>query len=219
MTQKLNILIVGGSSFIAKSFLLYCKGDYNIKRVVRKQTHDSNEVVIKDFSTIPDEVFKNIDVVINCAAIVHQTKQVEEQLYYDVNHILAVNLAKKAKQNSVKIFLQFSTIAVYGKLNFIDSKSKEIPISSYGKSKWLADYEILNLTDNSFSTLIIRPPMVYGNHAPGNMQRLIHVVNKGLPLPFANADKKRDFINIKNLVGYMEAAISVKQTMLFPPKN
>ena len=216
MENKLNILIIGGSSFVAKSFIAYHKLNYNIKIVSRGNTENKNEFIIGDFFQIPDELFQGIDVVINCAAIVHQAKKIPETTYNKINFELAVNLAEKSKKNRVTTFIQISTIAVYGNAEYINLNTSENPGTHYGKSKLLADNKILTLADESFKIIIFRPPMIYGSdNAPGNMMRLIHLVNKGFPLPFKNAINKRDFINIRNFVGYLEAAIQINETNIY----
>ncbi len=212
----MNILIIGGSSFVAKSFILYHQLDCKIKTVSRTNTGYENEFITTDFLKIPDELFQGVDVVLNCAGIVHQRKKVPEPLYHKINFELAVELAEQSKKNGVKIFIQLSTIAVYGNAERINSETPENPVNPYGKSKLSADKKILSMADDFFQVIIFRPPMIYGGgNAPGNMMRLINLVNKGFPLPFKNANQKRDFINIRNFVDYLEASIQTNKTNIY----
>lgn len=216
MPDKLNILIIGGSSFVAKNFILYHQFNYNIKSVSRVKTRNENEVAITDFSKIPNELFHGIDIVLNCAAIVHQRKKVQESLYNKINFELATELAEKSKKNGVKIFIQLSTIAVYGNTERINAESLENPINPYGKSKLLADKQITAIADEHFKVIIFRAPMIYGGgEAPGNMMRLIKIISTGLPLPFKDLSNKRDFIHIVNLVGFIDAAIKKQYSGIF----
>lgn len=216
MDNKLNVLIISGSSFVAKSFILYHKNPYNIKSVSRSKTGFENEFVISDFSKIPDELFLGIDVVLNCAAIVHREKKIPESLYNQINYKLAVELGEKSKRNGVKTFIQLSTVAVYGNSEEINSGTPENPENFYGKSKLLADKKLLEIADDNFKVIIFRPPMIYGGiNSPGNMQRLVNFVRMGFPLPFKNSTNKRDFINIRNLIGYIEAAIQSGKSNIY----
>ena len=216
MIDKQNILIVGGDSFIAKSFILFHKNDYNFSVISRTKTEFENEIVLIDFIKIPDELFKHIDIVINFAAIVHQRKNIDEDIYLKINCELAVLNAQKAKDNGVKTFIQLSTIAVYGNAEMIDCQTPENPVNHYGKSKLLADKKIISMADNFFKVIIFRAPLVYGlSDAPGNMMRLISLADKGFPLPFKNAKCKRDFINIRNFIEYIETAIKTNQTNIY----
>ena len=47
---------------------------------------------------------------------------------------------------------------------------------------------------------IFRPTLVYGRGNPGNMERLIKLVNLGLPLPLGLVKNRRSFVYVGNLV-------------------
>ena len=220
MLNKPNILIIGGSSFVAKSFISLNKGNYNIKLVSRSKTNNAPEFIIDDFKLIPEELFQDVNFVINCAAVVHQKKELPATYYHEINCELAINLAQKAKKNGVKGFIQLSTIAVYGNTTIINPETIPCPINAYGSSKLMADKQLLEMADDNFNVSVLRPPMIYGGkNAPGNMMRLIGLVNKGFPLPFKNAINKKDFLNIHNLVAYMEAAILKNKTNIYLLKD
>ncbi|MEI7595020.1 MAG: NAD-dependent epimerase/dehydratase family protein [Bacteroidota bacterium] len=216
MVENINILIIGGDSFVAKSFIAYHRNNYNIKLISRSETNYQNEIILNDFFEIPIDAFKDIDIVINCAAIVHQPKETSNDLYNKINCELAVLNAKKAKENGVKTFIQLSTIAVYGSTENISDLSIENPNNLYGSSKLKADKILFTLSDEAFNTIILRPSMLYGGgNAPGNMMKLIGFADKSIPLPFKNANNKRFFLNIHNLIGFIEASILYKQSNIF----
>ncbi|MCB9335183.1 MAG: NAD-dependent epimerase/dehydratase family protein [Flavobacteriales bacterium] len=216
MSNKLNILIIGGSSFVAKNFIRLQHLNYNIKTVSRANIHFENELVIADFFNIESEHLKNVDIVINCAAIVHQQGKIDEKVYFKINKDLPLKIAEKAKNAGVKTFIQLSTIAVYGKQTHISLKTLETPTTPYGKSKLAADQDLLKLKSNDFNVVILRPPMIYGgDNPPGNMMKLIRLISKNLPLPFKGIKNKRDFIHIDNLIGFIDAAIQINQSEIY----
>lgn len=64
--------------------------------------------------------------------------------------------------------------------------SKAAPEAAYAISKLDAEIALHALCAGSTMELVIlRPPLVYAGHAPGNFRRLLQLVNSGLPLPFA----------------------------------
>ena len=76
------------------------------------------------------------------------------------------------------------------------------------------------MSDREFKAGIIRPPMAYGGGmAPGNMLRLIRLVNKHIPLPFGSARNSRDFINVKNLVEFIHLAVEKEVEGVFYPTD
>ena len=73
----------------------------------------------------------------------------------------------------------------------------------------------MSLTSDLFNVIIVRPPMVYGEKAPGNMMRLVNLIKKGFPLPFKGISNKRDFIHVENLIGFITASIKHNKTGIF----
>jgi len=206
----MNILIIGSDSFIAQKFIAISNID-KVKGISRTIAQSNNEKVIHDFFAIPDDTFSNSNVVINFAAIVHRPDIKDENLHDLVNHKLTILNAQKAKNAGVKLFIQMSTIAVYGNTSNISINTSYNPQNPYGTSKLRADKELLTMQDEHFKVAIVRPPMVYGGgKAPGNMMRLIKLADIGIPLPFKKIDNLRDFISVHNLVQYL-AIIAEKQ--------
>lgn len=203
-----NILIIGGDSFIAQTFVNKYKERYSFSLVSRIKTGFKTETILDDLFTINDSLFKNIDVVINFAAIVHQPKVSDAGLYDRINHRLPVFIAEKAKKKGVKHFIQMSTIAVYEESESLKFNSKTNPSTLYGVSKLKADEKLLNMLDENFLVSCIRAPLVYGGGAsPGNMIKLIKFASKGVYLPFGKVYNSRDFINVNNLLLAFNAII------------
>ncbi len=70
-----------------------------------------------------DKSFGSYDVIYHIAAIVH-VKENDIEKYFRVNRDLAIEVAKKAKEEGVKQFIFLSTMGVYGiETEFIDEKN------------------------------------------------------------------------------------------------
>lgn len=193
------ILITGSSGYIGKNFINTFQDKYKIK------TFSLQEASLKTID------LSNIDTIIHCAALVHKKKSHTQQEYDRVNVEYPVQLAKKAKASGVKQFIYLSTIAVYGdKLAIITEDSKCFPLTPYGKSKLTAEELLIQLNNSNFTISIIRPPMVYGKNAPGNIQSLISLVKKLPILPFANIQNIRSFIYIDNLICMINCVLEKK---------
>jgi nucleoside-diphosphate-sugar epimerase len=48
-------------------------------------------------------------------------------------------------------------------------------------------------------TVVIRPPLVYGEGVKANFQKLMQAVARGLPLPLGGIDNRRSLVNLSNL--------------------
>lgn len=76
------------------------------------------------------------------------------------------------------------------------------------------------MSDREFKAAIIRSADgIRGGMAPGNMLRLIRLVNKHIPLPFGSARNSRDFINVKNLVEFIHLAVEKEVEGVFYPTD
>ena len=199
-----NILLTGSNGFIGSHFKNYYKYKYNIKTF---------SFLNNNFN---DLTLNGIDTVVHLSALVHQMGGSAKKEYYEINVLQTINLAKKAKESGVEHFIFMSTIAVYGiEIGIIKKDSDCNPITNYGKSKLKAEQELLKLKDNNFKITIIRPPIVYGYKAPGNMKSLISLIKNISVLPFANIQNRRSMVYIGNLCHLINEIIAQKQEGIF----
>ena len=200
----MKILITGANGYLGSSFINQYSDKYNFEKfsLLNQKLEDIN--------------FDNIDIVLHCAALVHQKVEHSYEKYYEINVKYPVKLAKIAKQNAVKQFVFISTIAVYGENEEkLDENTICNPITPYGKSKLEAEKELLKLNDDNFTVSIVRPPMIYGKNAPGNIDSLVKLVKKLPIIPLANIENKRSFISIHNLCYIINEVILQKKSGIF----
>src|SRR5258708_33364894 len=63
------------------------------------------------------------------------------------------------------------------------------------------------LSQGATDWCILRPPLVYGRGAPGNLPRLEALVATGVPLPFGAIRNRRSFMFVDNLVDALLAVL------------
>ncbi|CAA6812621.1 MAG: UDP-glucose 4-epimerase (EC [uncultured Sulfurovum sp.] len=200
----MNILVTGSSGYIGKSFIETFKEKYTFS------------VFSLQNSSLESLSIKGIDTVLHCAALVHKKHETDYVKYYKINTEYTVNLAKKAKLNGVKHFIFISTIAVYGdSMDKVDEESECTPRTPYAKSKFEAEQKLNKLSDKEFKVSVIRPPMVYGASAPGNIVSLIKIIKIMPILPFYNTQNKRSFVYIRNLTAMIEMVVEKQKEGLF----
>ncbi|MGF1929674.1 NAD-dependent epimerase/dehydratase family protein [Enterococcus casseliflavus] len=203
-----KILITGANSYIGTSFKKW-------------MTQFQDEYQIDTLSVRGDAWreydFSEYDTMIHLAAIVHK-KNVSPKIYYHINRDLTIELAEKAKQEQVKQFIFFSTMAVYGlEEGIISSKTVPSPLTDYGKSKLEAEKSIVKLNTPEFKVLIIRPPMIYGPNAKGNYSKLSKLAQRISFFP--NVDNKRSMLYIDNLNAFIKLMIDSNLAGTFHPQN
>lgn len=206
-----NILVIGTNSYIGRSFYNYAIVNHKDDMIVDLISASNGEWERKDFT--------RYDVVIHLSAIVHRKDAYNmKELYEKVNHVMAVEIAKKAKNSGVKQFIFMSTAAVYGNnIKHITKNTTPVPTTYYGKSKLTAELDIVKLQSNVFKVAIIRPPMVYGEECKGNYVRLVKLV-RFTPL-FPEIHNKRSMIYINTLVEFILLVIKEDKYGHYHPQD
>lgn len=200
----LKILVTGSSGYIGSSF---------VNHFMHKYSFTKFSLLKNPLNSIDLE---NIDIVLHCAALVHQKIHHPDQEYIEINVNYPVLLAKKAKENGVKQFIFISSVAVYGSENrLLKENTVCTPETVYGKSKLEAERSLQELESDTFRISIIRPPMVYGKDAPGNIDLLVKLVKKLPFLPFGKIENRRSFVYIGNLCHLIDVVIQKQQSGLF----
>ena len=159
-----KVLVTGSSGFIGSHVVReFIDLGYEVVGVSRSEQASSH--VIRDISGDTDwsDVLEDIDIVIHCAAAVHQMELSESALisYQRLNVDGTLNLAEQAKA-SVKRFIFLSTVKVNGEEAFSDKFFADDipnPIDPYGISKERAETGLREIAQSSkMEVVIIRPP-------------------------------------------------------------
>ncbi|MDO5115682.1 MAG: NAD-dependent epimerase/dehydratase family protein [Synergistaceae bacterium] len=218
MKETKKILITGAGSYVGTSFEKWLS-----------QWPDSYHIDTIDMidGSWREKSFVGYDVVFHVAGIAHsdtsKANELTKRLYYQVNTELAVETAIKAKNDGVKLFIQMSSIIVYGNSAPIGKEkiiTKETPVNPdnfYGDSKLQAETGILKLLDEQYSVAILRPPMIYGKGSKGNYPKLAKLA-KTLPI-FPDIENFRSMIFIDNLSEFIRIIIDNNCHGIFFPQN
>ncbi len=216
-----NILITGANSYIGTSFKKW-------------MTQFQDEYQIDTLSVRGDawreHDFSGYDTVFHVAGIAHadvsKVSEETKQLYYAVNRDLAIETAKKYKQDlSGKNgqFIYMSSIIIYGEETNINKKrvitpdTKPNPSNFYGDSKLQAEIGLQPLDDDTFHVAILRPPMIYGPGSKGNYQQLVKLANKLAIFP--DVKNERSMLHIDKLSEFVKERIDAQDSGVFFPQN
>jgi nucleoside-diphosphate-sugar epimerase len=170
----LNVLITGGAGY-AGSILIpqLLEEGYNVSCLDTCYFGEQSllpfknkiKLIKQDIRTCKPSIFENVEVVINLAAISQpdQAEMIDQRLFYEINHLGCVRVAKLSKEKGVKRFITTSTCSVYGfQDNIISEESTPNPLEAYGKSKLMMERDTLALADDDFLITILRPGTMYG---------------------------------------------------------
>ena len=217
-----NILVTGSSGFVGKSLIhsLILNNEYQkIYALNRRHSHTLPEMVMQLVAT-SEAIFStpiptDIDVIIHLAGRAHiLNEKIKDPLqeFRKVNVEGTLQLAKQALENKVKRFIFISSIGVNGSSTNGKAFSEQDvpqPHADYAVSKLEAEQALQKLFEDTETELvIIRPPLVYDAHAPGNFARLLKLASTNIPLPFVGVNNKRTFVALENLVNFIECCIT-----------
>ncbi|MGZ3901555.1 MAG: NAD-dependent epimerase/dehydratase family protein, partial [Bacteroidia bacterium] len=187
--MRKKILLTGASGFVGGNFLELYNKDFEIVPVSLRN------------KKIEDIDFKGFDCVVHCAALVHQMKGAPDSEYFKINFELTKTLAEAAKAAGVPQFIFLSTAHVFGDSGSLKSHEIKLnettvctPKDAYGKSKLAAENYLFSIADSHFTVSVIRPPMVYGKGAKGNIITLGKLIKLCPVLPFKWDFNKRSIV-------------------------
>ena len=218
-SQMRKVLITGANSYIGESFEKYAKERYNTNFKI-----DTIDMIDGSWR---EQDFSDYDTVFHVAGIAHAdvgnvSDEVKDK-YYAVNTDLAIETAKKARQDGVKQFVFMSSMIIYGdsapygKQKMITAETKPEPANFYGDSKWQADKGVRVLADETFHVLVLRSPMIYGKGSKGNYPTLAKLAKK-LPV-FPDVNNQRSMLYIENLCEFLCQVMLVGKGGIFFPQN
>ena len=214
----MKFLVTGATGFIGRALVQeLIRKKFNVSIAIRQRTNLFNDQVkqfiFDDFSKNPDlsSCLKDIDCLIHLASKVHEVGRdnvSDLDNYKKINTDFTVNLGKQAISAGVKKFIFLSSIGVNGYQSEKPFLERDIPNPQgpYAISKYEAELGLLDLaSNNNLEVVIIRPPLVYGDNAPGNFGRLTKWARARLsiPLPLGAVNNLRSFIALENLLSFI----------------
>ncbi len=217
LNQRTCVLLTGATGFIGSALLqrIISDGLHNLTIAVRRAIDVPaavRVVPVADLTANTDwtDALQRVDVVIHTAARAHVVVESATQPLVDFRKINvqgALALAQQALEAGVKRFVFISSIGVNGASTGtrpFTENDQPLPHAPYAVSKFEAEVALQALCAGSTMQLvIIRPPLVYAGHAPGNFSRLLKLVSFSMPLPFALVKNQRSMVALENLVDFV----------------
>ena len=149
---------------------------------------------------------RNVDIVIHLAARAHvlrETSATPVEEYERVNVGGTMSLARAAAAAGVRRMVFVSSAGVGGNTSGavpLHESQVPAPKTPYALSKWHAEQQLLAWSaETGLECVIVRPVLVYGPDAPGNLRRLMGAIVRGVPLPFRSVSNARSMVGVDNL--------------------
>jgi nucleoside-diphosphate-sugar epimerase len=177
----MKLLFTGASGFLGNNIIPFLEKNYEITTV---GLTDNDNIKINIANEIPS-LSEHYDIVLHAAGKAHSVPktETEKQVFFDVNYQGTINLCKALEKSGVpKAFVFISTVAVYG-CEFGENITEDHSLNGdtpYAKSKIMAeDYLTEWCAKNGVILGILRPSLLAGHNAPGNLGAMIDGIKTG----------------------------------------
>ena len=203
------IAITGANGFVGSHLSRHLKKTSHKLRLLQREK-GKDVFQIKDFVNYSNWnlALSNVDILIHCAAKVHDLKNSERQnlnTYEEINVDLTKTLAKQAVKSKVKRIIFISTIKVN------TNSSIPSPTDPYAFSKLEAENILTSISKKeNIEVVIIRPSLIYGPNVGANFLNLIKLIDLGIPIPLSGIKNKRSLLYVENFVSFITVCIEKK---------
>lgn len=211
----MRILVTGGTGFVGRHVVPTLQQAGHIVRLAcRSVAGEAGAPAVIVDSIGPDTdwaaALKDMDAVVHLAARVHVMRDHARGVaeFRRTNTDGTLRLARAAVDAGVRRFVFISTIKVNGEATTdrpFSADDEPRARDPYATSKLAAEQGLRQIA--GLESVIIRPPLVHGPGAKGNLARLCRLARLGLPVPLAGIENRRDLIGVANLANLIERCI------------
>lgn len=202
-----SALVTGANGFIGRHVCSrLAKAGWAVRGAVRSVPEGSGGDIdyrrCGDLSPDADwrPLFQGVDAIVHVAAHVHVRGSAgagSDAAFHRINVGGSAALARQAAGAGVRRFLFMSSI---GARVAEQGEHLGAPATPYQTSKLEAERALTRIAaETGLELVVLRPPLVYGADAPGNVARLLALLRLGLPLPLASIGNRRSVIYVENL--------------------
>lgn len=197
------------------------KRGYQVRALLRRPAEfalNCDSAVIGDLARPQNlaAAFLNVDAVVHSAGIAHAMSGVPADDYRTINTEGTIALARAAARAGSRRFIFLSSIRAQTGPSSEVTLTEDFephPTDDYGRSKLAAEKELAKLDHDWVS---LRPVLVYGAGAKGNIAALVGLARSLYPLPLGSLTAKRSFLAVDNLVDAVGHVLAAPEPLRRP---
>lgn len=182
-----KLLFTGGSGFLGRNTRPILDKTYEVTTCGISEFDDLKANLAKDVPNLEE----HFDIVLHACGKAHIVPKTEEEklAFYDVNYTGTKNLCEALEKVGVpRSFIFISTVAVYG-CERGELITEEHPLEGktpYAESKRMAEEYLIKWCRKHHVVLgILRPSLLAGKNAPGNLGTMVNGIRKGFYMNIA----------------------------------
>lgn len=195
----MKIIIIGATGFIGRNFseifhkdgakvIAIGRSEY-VGKALREKGIEFTLAKVEDQPQI-NQAFCPADLVVHCAGRAGDWWSYGD--FYETNVVGTRNVLEACKRNGIQNIIYISTSSVYlnglDRHNILESEPLPKQLFNYGKTKLMAEKELLDREKEGFKTIILRPRAVYGKYDQNIVSRFLRLSEKK-KLPLINGGR------------------------------
>lgn len=187
----MRVGITGASGFIGSALTPALNGEGHEVIALTRPIHEN--------ATQP------LDAIVHLAGVAHAHGS-DATAYVTGNFDLSVATAQFGLDAGISRFVFLSTAKVYGDTSTteLDGRSPTNPNGAYADTKLRAEHA-LSARLSELSLLHLRPPVIYGDGAKGNLASIARLIERGFPVPAIEA--LRSYVSRSRVVEVIARAL------------
>jgi UDP-glucose 4-epimerase len=209
-----RILVTGATGFIGRPLVIALAQSHQVRAAVRRSPALPFPAGVEcalhaDLASSINwtPLLRDIDTVIHLAGIAHIGRGVKDEVYDRVNRGATADLAIAAANAGVRHFIFLSSIRAQSgatAVNTLTESDAARPTDAYGRSKLAAEGAV---RASGVPFTILRPTLVFGSGAKGNLATLQRIATLPIPLPFGSFSNRRSLVSLENLMSAIQFAM------------
>ena len=200
-----TLLFTGGTGFLGRNARPVLDKMYDVTTCGITPNDDIKANFVKELPALD----KHYDIVLHACGKAHVVPKTEEEKksFFDVNYTGTKHLCEALEKVGVPKALVFiSTVAVYG-CDFGELITEEHPLNGttpYAKSKIMAEEFLTEWCDKHGVVLgILRPSLLAGKNAPGNLGAMVNGIRKGFYMNIAGGNVVKSILMAEDIARLM----------------
>jgi nucleoside-diphosphate-sugar epimerase len=197
------IAATGASGFIGRHFQTHCAERGQDLRVLSRG----------DLERGGKHLYSGVDAVVHLAARAHVTRETAPDPLAEfrrTNVELTKRVFTDALAAGVRRFVFVSSIGVHGTHSgevAYAASDVPAPVDLYAQTKYEAEQWLqTNCASQNMQLVIVRPTLVAGENAPGNLARLARLILRGVPIPLVAGKARRHLVGARSLAELLRLA-------------
>ena len=206
-----KLLFTGGTGFLGNNIIPILNQEFDVTTI----GITPKDKIQCDLAREVPALSEHYDIVLHACGKAHSIPKTEEEkkVFFDVNYQGTVNLCNALeKVGAPKSFIFISTLSVYGvdTGEMIDESYPLKGSSPYARSKIMAEEYLTSWASRHGVILgILRPSLMVGPNAPGNLGAMVESIKKGRYLNINHGVARKSLLVVYDIANVLPKLVNI----------